>query len=73
MGEEVLVLGRQDRVPEDRRHFFVGNDLAVLAGELDQDRAPCVVDLADLGLEVRNAAPVEVDVMGESPRREPEQ
>ncbi len=77
VGEEILVLGCQDRLAEDRRHLLVGNDLAVLPGQLDQHRAPCVVDLAgrreleaNEGLEVRNAAPVEVDMMGESARRE---
>src|SRR4029450_6895187 len=42
-----------------------------------QHRAPCVVDPPDRreletneGFEVRNATPVEVDMMSESPRRE---
>src|SRR5207245_7878596 len=57
----------------------LGNYLVVLARQLDQHRAPCVVDLAgpreleaNEGLEVWNATPVEVDMMGESPRREHE-
>jgi hypothetical protein len=47
--EEVLVLGGQNRVAEDGRHFVVGDDSAVFPGQLDEDRAPGVIDLADRG------------------------
>ena len=80
VGEEVLVLGRQDGVAQDERHLVVGDDPAILPRQLDQHLAAGVVDLADRreleadeGLEVGQAAPVEVDVVDEPPRREQEQ
>ena len=70
--EEVLVLGRQDGLPQDEGHLIPRDHPAVLSGQLDQHRALGVVDLADRGgletderLEVGEAAAVEVDVVEE--------
>ena len=78
--EKVLVFGRQDGVAKNGRHLVVGDDLAVLPCQLNQHLAVGVVDLADRGkletderIEVRQLAPVEVDVLDESPRGEQEQ
>ena len=72
VGEEVLVLGGQDGVAEDRRHLIVGDDSAILSCHLDQHPILGVVDAAgrreletDEGLEIGNTAPVEVDVVNE--------
>ena len=80
MGEEVLVLGGQDGVAEDRRHLVVGDDLAILPRQLDEHHALGVVDVPDRrklepdeGLEVREAAPVEVDVVDEPDHGEEQQ
>ena len=80
VGEEVPVFGGQDCVAEDRRHFVVGDDAAVLPRQLDKHCALRVVDLAgrrnletDEALEIGQAAPVEVDVVDEPDRRKQEQ
>jgi len=70
--KEVLVLGRQDGLPQDEGHLIPRDHPAALSGQLDQHRALGVVDLADRGgletderLEVGEAAAVEVDVVEE--------
>jgi len=80
MGEEVPVLGGQDRAAEDRRHVVVRDDAAVLARQLDKHGALGVVDLADRrhlepneALEIGQAAPVEVDVVDEAGHRDEDQ
>ena len=80
VGEEVLVLGRQDGVAEDGRHLVVGHDTAILPRDLDQHLAAGVEDSpgrrdleADEGLEIRQTPPVEVDVVHEPHDREQEQ
>jgi hypothetical protein len=72
VGEEVLVLGRQDRLPQDHGHLIVGDHAAILPCQLDQHLVPGIVDRADRRrletdepLEVREAAPIEVDVVDE--------
>ena len=80
VGEEALVLGRQDRLAQDERHLVVGDDPAVLARQLDQHLAVSVADDAGRGglesderLEVGQAGAVEVDVVDQPRRREQEQ
>jgi hypothetical protein len=75
MGQEVLVLGGQDRLAHDEGYLVVGDHPAVLPCELDQHLALGVVDLtgrggleADERVEVGEAAPVEVHEANE-PRR----
>ena len=80
MGEEVLVLGREDGVPEDGRDLVVGHHAPVFPRQSDEHRASGVVDLADRrrreadeGLDVGQPAAVEEDVVGEAHRGQEEQ
>ncbi len=70
--EEVLVLGREDGLAHDERHFVVRHHPPVLAGELDHDLSPGVRDLARRGRlepdersELGKVPAVEVDVLDE--------
>ena len=72
MREEALVLGGQDGLAQDGRHLVVGHDVAVLAGQLDEDPSVGIIDKAgrrggetDERLEIGEAAAVEVDVVHE--------
>src|SRR5688572_25852569 len=47
VGEETLVLGGQDCVPNDRWNVLVPCDIAVLASQLDERPPAGVVDVAD--------------------------
>jgi hypothetical protein len=80
VGEEVLVLGRQDGLAQDEGHLVVGDNPAVLSRQLDQDFALVVVDLADPrgfetdeGLDVGEVVPVEVDVADDTRHRQKRQ
>ena len=78
--EEVLVLGREDGVPEDRRDFVVRHHAPVFPRQPDEHRALGVVHLTDRrgreaneGLDVRQPAAVEEDVVGEAHHGQEEQ
>ena len=78
--EEVLVLGREDGVSENGRDLVVGHHTPVFPRQSDEHRPSGIVDLADRrrreadeGLEVRQPAAVEEDVVGEAHRGQEEQ
>jgi hypothetical protein len=71
VGEEVLVLGGEDRLAHHGWDLVVLEDAPIFARELDEHLAAGVRDLADRGrlesdegIQVGNAGPVEVEMMG---------
>src|SRR4030095_267498 len=77
VGEEVLVLGRQDGLAQDQGHVLVGDYPAVLARQLDQDLALVIEDLSycrglesEESPEIWESAPIEVNVVNSPPQRQ---
>ena len=69
MGEEVLVLGGEDRIPNNGRDVLIPGDLAAFRSHLNERLTVDVVDVADGGelkpaecLQVRQVGSIKPDV-----------